>query len=147
MGRRKHVTIDIGELAWAFEDHDYDHLFYLDLDTGEVLSNVGDEEPDVLEARVEAGLGTRYLAVPSSEPSEGYGDMEDFIGTVGDPTLRAMLVVAIQGAGAFRRFKDVLLTFPEERERWFAFRDARTKERLEEWLEEEDVKVVWTGGI
>lgn len=145
MSKRKHVNVNIGELAWAFEDQD--HLYYLDLDTGEVLSNHGDEDPEELASRVEAGLGTRYLAVGSSEPGEGYQDMADFIEVVRDPTLRAMLVVAIQGAGAFRRFKDVLLTYPEERERWFAFRDARIKERLEDWLKDEGVKVEWTGRL
>ncbi len=145
MKRHRKITVDIGELEWAYEDHDLDHLHYLDLDSGEVLSNIGDDDPEELDARISAGPGTRYLAVPSSETSEGYQDMVDFIETVTDPTLGAMLSVAVRGAGAFRRFKDVLLDFPDDRERWFTFKDARTRGRLEEWLTDEDVDVEWTG--
>jgi hypothetical protein len=48
--------------------------------------------------------------------------------------------VAITGRGAFRRFKDVLLDYPRERERWFAFRDALMAERVREWLAEHDIE-------
>lgn len=45
------------------------------------------------------------------------------------------MTVAINGKGAFRRFKDVLLRYPEERERWFRFKDERMQERALEWLD------------
>jgi len=61
--------------------------------------------------------------------------MEDFIATVEDEHLAELLEVAINGRGAFRRFKDVLLRYPEERERWFRFKDERMQERACEWLE------------
>ena len=47
--------------------------------------------------------------------------------------------MAINGKGAFRRFKDVLLNYPEERERWFQFKDDKTEERALEWLDDIDV--------
>jgi len=141
----RRITVDIGELGWAREDYDPDHLYYLDLDTGEVLPERGGEEMGGPDVQVPIEPGPRYLAVPSPEPGEGYQDMMDFIGTVSDAMLKAMLSVAIQGAGAFRRFKDVLLEFPKERERWFAFKDTRTRERLEAWLAGECVEVDWTG--
>jgi hypothetical protein len=43
---------------------------------------------------------------------------------VSDQPLRERLLIAIDGKGAFRRFKDVLLAFPAERERWFAYRSS-----------------------
>ena len=52
-----------------------------------------------------------------------------------------LLEVAINGKGAFRRFKDVLLNYPEERERWFKFRDDRMEKRAVEWLESIDVSL------
>ena len=51
--------------------------------------------------------------------------MEDFIATVEGERLAELLEVAIKGKGAFRRFKDVLLNYPEERVRWFEFKDDR----------------------
>ena len=38
------------------------------------------------------------------------------------------------GKGAFRRFKDVLMSYPEDRERWFVFRSERLRVLMEAWL-------------
>jgi len=67
--------------------------------------------------------------------------MEDFIATVEGERLAELLEVAIKGKGAFRRFKDVLLNYPEERERWFEFKDDRMRERALEWLDDIDVSL------
>jgi hypothetical protein len=60
--------------------------------------------------------------------------MERFIPMVEDPVLRGQLSQAIDGKGAFRRFKDVLIAFTTERERWFAFRSERLRVFMEAWL-------------
>jgi hypothetical protein len=48
----------------------------------------------------------------------------------------------MNGKGAFRRFKDVLLNYPEEREKWFQFNDDRTQGRALEWLDDIDVSLI-----
>jgi hypothetical protein len=57
------------------------------------------------------------------------------------------LVQAIDGKGAFRRFKDVLMSHGAERERWFAFRSERLRVFMEAWLAAHALKpvarVVW----
>jgi hypothetical protein len=60
--------------------------------------------------------------------------MEDFIGRVRHPKARDLLERAIAGRGAFRRFKDTLLDFPDLRQAWFAFHDARMERRAIQWL-------------
>ena len=55
---------------------------------------------------------------------------------------RDLLEVAIAGKGAFRRFKDVLVRAPAERERWFRFRDERVDGRIREWLADNDIEIV-----
>ena len=92
--------------------------------------------------RVEAGFGTRYLRVPEGDSRAGYRDMEEFIATIQDSRLQDPLDRAIQGRGAFRRFKDVLGDYPHERERWFQFRDARLRRRVLEWLEDEGIEAI-----
>jgi len=63
----------------------------------------------LLEAdQVERGLGTRYVVVPREQPQEAYRAMEEFIRTVDDTRLRARLAEAIEGRGAFGRFRRVL---------------------------------------
>jgi hypothetical protein len=60
--------------------------------------------------------------------------MERFIPMVEDTELRGRLTSAIDGKGAFRRFKDVLMSHGPERERWFAFRSERLRVFMEAWL-------------
>ena len=62
--------------------------------------------------------------------------MEDFIAAVEDEHLAELLRVAINGKGALRQFKDVMARYPEERERWFQFKDDRIKKRALEWLDD-----------
>ena len=89
--------------------------------------------------QVEQGYGTRYIAIPTADSREGYRTMEDFIDTVANRRLQEQLAQAIQGRGAFRRFKDVLINHLGERERWFAFGRARMRERMLAWLEDEGI--------
>jgi len=89
--------------------------------------------------RVEVGFGDTIIAIPSESPSEGYSDMEAFINTVHNPHLKEHLERAINRRGPFRNFKDVLLDYPSERERWFQFKRERLQSRILEWLEENDI--------
>jgi hypothetical protein len=85
--------------------------------------------------RVEAGFGSRFIHIPSEGSHEGYRDMEAFIATVHSRRLQERLERAISGRGAFRYFKDVLLDYPAERERWFQFKRERLHQRILDWLE------------
>lgn len=68
-------------------------------------------------------------------------DTQRFIDLCPDPELADRLDVAIQGRGAFRRFRDVLARSPAELERFFAFADERQRGRAREWLEAEGYPV------
>jgi len=138
------LKIDLDELCSAMEDSSYEHEYYLDLETGEILfisDYMDDEETGKLKDQVEEN-SDRYERIPEAESHEGYEDMVDFIDTVKDERLVGLLEVAINGKGAFRRFKDVLLNYPEERESWFHFKDDRTQERALEWLGDIDVSLI-----
>jgi hypothetical protein len=91
-------------------------------------------------ARVEADVTGRYLMIPKQDSREGYRDMQAFIETLGDAPLGELLEVAIHGAGAFRRFRDVLRRYPAAQDDWFKFRDERERERLLDWLASEDIE-------
>jgi hypothetical protein len=126
-------------LTW----HSDEWQSYLDLRTGEVRQRrsfpFGDEREDheLSEDELETGLAKDYLAHIEPLPSSvEYGWMADFADTVTNARLRDRLGVALDGRGAFRRFKDVLAEHPAERERWFRFHDARAREAMEAWLAE-----------
>jgi len=138
---KKALNISLDELCEAMEDSSYENEHFLDLETGEILfisEYMDDEDSEKLKERIEEDF-ERYERIPKAESHEGYQDMVDFIATVDDEHLAELLEVAINGKGAFRRFKDVLLNYPEERERWFKFKDERMEERALEWLEDIDV--------
>ena len=135
---RKGLNIDLDQLCSAMEDSSYEHDYYLDLNTGEIMlvsDWMDEEESERLRDRIDRNPD-RYEQIPKVECYEAYQDMEDFIATVEDRHLAELLEVAINGSGAFRRFKDVLLRYPEERERWFHFKDERMEQRASEWLDE-----------
>jgi len=144
MEGKKTLKIDLDELCSAMENSSYEHNYYLDLKTGEIVlisDYMDDEETEKLKARIEEDYD-RYERIPRAESYEGYDDIEDFITTVEDEHLAELLEVAINGKGAFRRFKDVLAGYPEERERWFRFRDDRLMERVLEWLDDIGVSLL-----
>jgi hypothetical protein len=76
----------------------------------------------------------RWLCVDCEGSSDGYRDMQAFIATLSDPSQDDRLEIAIRGKGAFRRFKDVLLRWPDELERWFAYSEERQRGRARAWL-------------
>lgn len=60
--------------------------------------------------------------------------MQAFIVTISDPSRADRLEIAVQGRGAFRRFKDLLARWPDELERWFAYSEDRQRGRARAWL-------------
>jgi len=138
---KKVLRIDLDELCDAMENSSFENEYFLDMETGEILfisEHMDDEETEELRDRIEEKF-ERYEQIPRVESHEGYRDMVDFIAALDNEHLAELLEVAINGKGAFRRFKDVLLNYPEERERWFKFKDDRMEERAMEWLDAIDV--------
>lgn len=134
------LHIDFEDMQIAFEDMQADGAWFLDTATGDVIRAHEDFEPDLL-AEIEA-TEDRYINIPFQGSAVGYEDMWTFAETVVDPHLRGRLDRALSGKGAFRRFKDVLLDVPPERERWFAFQRARVAERIQRWARDEGFEAV-----
>jgi len=138
MSDKKALKINLDELCSAMDDSSYEHDYYLDLETGEILfisEYMDDGESKKLRDNIDEEPDS-YERIPKAESHEGYEDMEDFIAIVEDEHLAELLEVAIEGKGAFRRFKDVLARHPRERERWFRFKNDRMWERAREWLDD-----------
>ncbi len=136
--RKKILKIDLDGLCSAMEDSSAENNYYLNLETGEILlisDYMDDEEIKKLKGKIDENFD-RYELLPKAELYESYEDMNAFISTVKDEHLVELLFSAINGKGAFRRFKDVLERYPEERGSWFHFKDDRLKERALEWLED-----------
>lgn len=119
--------VDLEDLAQALEDHSHLMEWYIDPTSGEVLlhtDGVDQQDPRTRDA----------LPIEPVPCSVVYADLRDFVDQVSDRRAKDLLGRAIEGRGAFRRFKDTLLAFPELRQTWFAFHDARMRRRAIEWL-------------
>jgi len=124
-------------VAWealedAFENNAPEVHSYLHFDTGEVIRIVDGVADPSMHTRIMND--NRYLRIDPVSSREQYRWMERFIATVEEEDLRRRLNVAIDGKGAFRRFKDALMSHPVDRERWFAFRSERLRSCMESWL-------------
>ena len=139
-GPAREVPVDWEALEDAFENNAPEVHSYLHLATGEVLRVVDGVADPQMHVRI-ASDGT-YLRVDPVSSREQYRWMERFIPMVDEIDLRGKLTQAIDGKGAFRRFKDVLMNYATERERWFAFRSERLRTFMEAWLQAHAIQPV-----
>ncbi len=139
-GARRQVPVAWEALEDAFENNAPEVHSYLHMGTGEVVRVVDGIADPATHARI--ATDSTYLRVDPVSSREQYRWMERFIATVEEGPLRTKLLQAIDGKGAFRRFKDVLMAFPVDRERWFTFRSERLRTCMEGWLEAQGVTPV-----
>lgn len=133
------VELDWDALEVAVERNAPDTDSYLDLTTGRIVTIVTGE-PEAALRRQQVGENIRnFLRIEPASSREQYRWMERFVGSVSDEALRERLIISIDGKGAFRRFKDVLLAYPAERERWFSYRADLLHWHIHNWLEQHDI--------
>ncbi|MCC7070492.1 MAG: hypothetical protein IT383_04160 [Deltaproteobacteria bacterium] len=119
------IAIDFVALEAAFESHAPGVRSFLHRKNGAI------ETYDPASRGLPSAEWLEIEPVPSREQ---YRMMERFIETVTHLPLKERLQDSIVGKGAFRRFKDVVSRFPEERKRWFSFRDVLLHRHILEWL-------------
>ena len=127
-------SIDLEEIASALSDqNDYEHHWLINPDTGEIAVWTADTGID---GQTPIELDELDLVVIDPMPSwVWYQDMADFADGITDERAGRRLAGAIQGKGAFRRFKDELHEeFPDLLPVWYAFRAARARRRAVQWL-------------
>ena len=154
----KKLKADLEMIANAMEDvARMDMDYYLDKETGEVIitseetfgyaeeaeedeDNIGEDLPDWQKEDIKLAQDIlfnnpdRYICIPERPSYEGYNLMVEFAEKVEDELLREKLSIALDGKGAFRRFKNVIADYPDYREKWFKFRDERINKKVTEWL-------------
>src|SRR5687767_6925475 len=130
----RRIELDWDSLEIAVERNSPDTDSYLDLTTGRILTiTTGDPEAAINRQTVSENI-RNFLRIEPASSREQYRWMEKFVGSVVDEALRERLIISIDGKGAFRRFKDVLLAYPAERERWFSYRADLLHWHIHNWL-------------
>ena len=145
------LKVDLGEIGEHMQNQNrYDMDFYLDKETGEVIiieteilrkledgeimEDLSDWQVEQVKIAKQILLSDRYIRIPEKPSYEGYNLMVEFADEVEDKFLQEKLAIALDGKGAFRRFKNVLLSYPKYREQWFEFEQEKINEEVIEWL-------------
>ena len=127
-------SLDLEDIATALADQtDYEHRWLINPETGEIVFWTSDTGID---GQTAVDLDELDLLCIEPLPSYiWYQDMADFAAQVSDERAGRRLARALQGKGAFRRFRAELHEeFPHLLAAWYAFRDARAHCRAVEWL-------------
>jgi Uncharacterised protein family (UPF0158) len=136
----KPIPLDWDALETAVERNAPDTESFLDRSNGQVITVVtGDPEAPLRKRQIAENIQT-FVRVEPASSREQYRWMERFVSSVSDPALRERLIISIDGKGAFRRFKDVLLAYPAERERWFSYRSDLLHWHIHNWLKESGIE-------
>lgn len=123
-------SVDLTELCVALDDHTPGTTWWIEADTGRIRRHVADPESGSTDDPAQSG----WQRISKTESHESYRDMSEFVAAVHHRRAADLLDRAITGRGAFRRFKDTLFEFPELRDQWFRFREARSRRRALRWL-------------
>lgn len=122
-------SVDLDELCAALDDHTPGVTWWIHPGTGALSSHLADV----------GGPRPTGVRVRPTESRESYRDMSQFVAAVHHRRAADLLDRAISGRGAFRRFKDTLYEFPELRDQWFRYRNARARRRALHWLADENL--------
>jgi hypothetical protein len=126
--------LDLDEIATALQDQTaYEHCWLVDPQSGQIGFWT---EDGGIDGRTPVDLDELDLIRIEPLPSRvWYRDMADFAEGIGDSRAGRSLLRAIEGKGAFRRFKNRLhQNYPHLLPAWHAFQSARAKRRAVEWL-------------
>lgn len=155
---KKKAPVKLDDLINEIEMQMDETFTYINTQTGEVItitreerSAAEDEEPlenfpDWQRENIEQAIkiledeDEAYLYFTLRNEYREYEIVEEFIGTLNEADVREELFGAIQGKGAFRRFKDGIREHDVEKQ-WYEFKEKKIKELVIEWCEENNLVI------
>jgi hypothetical protein len=135
-------SVDRDMLEMAMEDSDLANMHFLNLVTGEVVFfseylGLSEEDERLLE---EIDGSNDYVAIERIPSHEAYQWMVDFVGEMvapADEYTAEKLSMALNGRGAFRRFKDTLHRVDDRwLQAWYQWRDKQLQAAVDEWIKD-----------
>lgn len=115
---------------------------WINLETGELYNRWDFETEGMNNEEIEDFLcKDEIVALPSKHELNEYQDMDLFADSIENEEIRNKLYRALNGKGAFSRFKNEI-TYLGIREKWFVFRDERLREKVKAWLEDSEIEYI-----
>jgi hypothetical protein len=136
----KDFQVDLNEIVDALEmiamtDDDFSRSF-VNMHTGGVVTLfAGEDFSDVEDEDLEGDwIPEHYTLLPDKDDLNEYEMMEAFCGSITNEKIQEDLLHAIQGRGAFGRFKTAIHCHNIEN-KWYEFQEERLKEIAIEFCE------------
>lgn len=126
----------LNEIEMAFNDNSFMAEWYIDLKENDVVFIPDDiiEELEAVKELIEEDVDQeRFIPVPHRTSREGYAQMQRFIHDLNNSHKQDVLYTAIDGRGAFRRFKDALYRV-DLHEEWYEFSNRENRKEVLDWL-------------
>jgi hypothetical protein len=157
-----HHIDDLDFLEIAFEDNSGNIDYLFDKETGEIISfNSNMSNGEILEEALKYAdesdredlenlkadpyivfSSNRFVSIDPPPSYKAYNLMVEFAEEQENEELFRLLEIALNGRGAFRRFKDELLNYPKEQEMWFKFKRIDTLKNILEWSKVNNIKII-----
>lgn len=133
------MKVKLSDIIDAIEMTDQYSEYFLDKETGKVewvsdMAMTQEEQEEVYDRLDEHG----FYRLPTSFDIRDYDIMEDFIDTLSGSN-HDRLASAIQGKGAFRRFKDAVIRLGIDKQ-WYDFQAEAYKRKAARWCEDNDIE-------
>lgn len=149
----RQIEVDLDDISIIMNTDRSDNQAYFDTITGEIIYvPVELNEDNVYDDEYVAGLAGwekeiiaqvkaiyededgRYDVVPEKVSYEAYDIMIQFVRKLDDLNISEKLFDALDGKGAFRKFKNVIGRYPEIEKQWYKFKEDVEKQEVREWL-------------
>lgn len=147
--------VSLSDIINAVSFQSDEHFSYIDKRTNtvclisqEALSLAEDSDDDYPEwmddmiqlAKSYLEDNTNFIELPSQYDVDEYRMMEDFAFSLNDERHKENLLIALQGKGVFRRFKDTAIYLGIV-DNWYQYRDKGYEEFVLEWCAMEGIEV------
>lgn len=139
------MQVKLQDILDAIDFTGPDTEYYYSTKTGEVLMIFdgmvnGDDNPELIE-EIQEGWIDDYIPLPNQYAINEFSMMEEFVYEQTRGNVQNQLVHAMQGRGAFRRFKDKLYDLDIEK-KWYKFRDEAYEKVARDWCEKYKISIV-----
>jgi len=132
------MKINLSNVIDALEMVNMETDYYYNPETGKIFSSDIGDYTDLNEDELD-DLFCDSIIFPTQYEINEYKMMEDFAETIEDVRLKNQLYIALNGSGAFRRFKDTCINFDIIND-WYSFKNERYKKIAIEWCEKNNIE-------
>ena len=139
------MKVKLEEIIEAIEFAGMETEYYYDTKNERILLLFdgmvdGEKNPELFEEIREGFVGD-YIPLPGQYDINEYGIMEEFIYELPEGKNQDVLERAMQGRGAFRRFKDKLYDLNLEKQ-WYSYKDTAYERIARQWCEIHKIDIV-----